>query len=109
MSSLAHLFDNFGISSAAIYLISQILLMSGRVQGIHEINKGRKLYGEYHHLYPELRQDANRFKKYDQQLIYSDVIHVFYPKLHDKLLLWQLIIQIEQLLVTALPFLVSPL
>lgn len=31
---------------------------------VHEINKGRKTYGEYHHLFPTLRLYPNKFKQY---------------------------------------------
>lgn len=32
--------------------------------GIHEINKDRIFYGEFHHLYPVLRQNPERFRNY---------------------------------------------
>ena len=31
---------------------------------IHEVNKGRSVYGEYHHLFGELKEDNDRFFKY---------------------------------------------
>lgn len=31
---------------------------------VHQINKTRPVYGEFHHLYPELREYPDKFKKY---------------------------------------------
>lgn len=31
---------------------------------VHEIIKGRRDYGEYHHLFPLLRKYPNKFKEY---------------------------------------------
>jgi hypothetical protein len=33
-------------------------------QGIHEINEMRGTYGEYHHLFRQLREDPVRFQRY---------------------------------------------
>lgn len=31
---------------------------------VHPINKERSVFGEYHHLFPQLKSDPERFKKY---------------------------------------------
>jgi hypothetical protein len=43
--------------------------------GVHEINQLRGQYGEYHHLFPQLKADGERFFQYLFRL------SVFYPKL----------------------------
>ena len=32
--------------------------------GVHEINQSRGRYGEYHHLFPQLKADGERFFQY---------------------------------------------
>jgi len=32
--------------------------------GVHEINQLRRQYGEYHHLFPQLKADGERFFQY---------------------------------------------
>jgi len=32
--------------------------------GVHEINQSRGQYGEYHHLFPQLKADGERFFQY---------------------------------------------
>ena len=41
-----------------------ILTVILQKKGIHEINEWRRTYGEYHHLFPQLRRDAKRFQRY---------------------------------------------
>lgn len=38
-----------------------ILKKNKRRKAVHEVNKNRLVYGEFYHLYPELRQDSARF------------------------------------------------
>jgi len=33
-------------------------------RGVHEINQSRGQYGEYHHLFPQLKADGERFFQY---------------------------------------------
>lgn len=33
-------------------------------EGVHEINRDRPVFGEYHHLFPQLKGDKSRFRSY---------------------------------------------
>lgn len=48
------------ILSANFYLK---LLQKKRV-GVHKINRGRRNFGEYHHLFPQLKLNRERFFQY---------------------------------------------
>ena len=36
--------------------------MAIKKASIHEINEGRKTYGKYHHLFPKVKEDRDKFK-----------------------------------------------
>lgn len=45
--------------------------------GVHEMNKKRNEFGEFHHIYNELRRDSDRFFNF---LRMSRDLTLFYPK-----------------------------
>ena len=40
------------------------VLRGAKRQGVHDINKERATFGEYHHLFTQLKQDPDRFQVY---------------------------------------------
>jgi len=40
------------------------LKLKSERNGVHEINQSRRRYGEYHHLFPQLKADGERFFQY---------------------------------------------
>lgn len=55
-----------GSSSDEDLLLTEntFLRMQRTKQGIHPVNRERKLYGEYHHLFQSLKQHDQRFFQY---------------------------------------------
>ena len=52
-------------SDEELFLLENIdLKLCKRKVGIHEINRGRGRFGEYHHLFPQLKLDKVRFFSY---------------------------------------------
>lgn len=53
-----------------LFLLDNVFLRLNRKgQGIHPINCNRSVYGEYHHLFEELKRDENRFFQYMRMTI----------------------------------------
>ncbi|CAH2009311.1 unnamed protein product [Acanthoscelides obtectus] len=50
-------------SDEDIFLLENVFLKM-RKQSVHPINRKRKIYGEYHHLFQDIKADKQRFYRY---------------------------------------------
>jgi len=52
-------------SDEDFFLLESVSLKKSHCKkATHEINVARRVYGEYHHLFPDLRKDRKRFSEY---------------------------------------------
>ena len=54
----------FGCLETSTYLRQKIVLGSKRKYSVHAINAKREYFGEYHHLFEDLKEDVERCKIY---------------------------------------------
>jgi hypothetical protein len=57
--------------------------------GVHEINQLRGQYGEYHHLFPQLKADGERFFQYCRMNIETStyILIKYWCNLHQQTIL----------------------
>lgn len=59
------------LMSENVYLQYLRIMKQPRRFGVHPINRARTEFGEFHHLYPQLRQDPDKFFSYLRMSIES--------------------------------------
>lgn len=92
-------------SSDEFYLLeNSFLKLNRKLMGIHPINKNRKQFGEYHHLFKEIKEDESRFFQYLRMSIsaFNDLMEITQHKLIKNWCNWhkQPILPEEKLVIT---------
>uniref|UniRef100_A0A0A9XA24 Putative E3 ubiquitin-protein ligase HUL4 n=1 Tax=Lygus hesperus TaxID=30085 RepID=A0A0A9XA24_LYGHE len=77
--------DEFEMSTATKWFLMSGLFSNRRFK-VHPLNQMREQLGECHHLFPQLRKDEGRFRKYMRMTMetFDYILSKVKPQLHSK-------------------------